>query len=47
MLNTNLDGTGIQSEGSVKLRVAKPARVEIQEFGALHLSAGIFKYQNF
>ena len=42
MLNTNFDETGIQSEGSVTLRVAKPARVEFEEYGDLRLSGGKF-----
>ena len=40
MLNTALDGSGMQSEGAVNLKIAKSARVEITEYGTLHLTQG-------
>ena len=44
MLNTALDGSGMQSEGTVNLKIAKSARVEITEYGTLHLTQGNYAF---
>ena len=44
MLNTALDGSGMQSEGAVNLKIAKSARVEITEYGTLHLTQGNYAF---
>ena len=40
LLNSNLDGTGDQSQGEVNLAVAKPARVEMDAYGTLSVTEG-------